>query len=172
MGATIPQREFTVLFLEDEMRQQRWFRITALAVALFAVNVIARLVIRLSSEDDSGQGIASIVMFAVIAVILAVLTFLRSQRLAPSGWLPDVGFGALGGMALTVLLGPFVSGHGPFANGAGDFFAQIWLYAACAIAGTVIGYWTAVLLGRDYRSRALKAYTEARKVRPRRVVGR
>jgi hypothetical protein len=29
-----------------------------------------------------------------------------------------------------------------------------------------------VMLGRDYRSKALKAYTEARKVRPRRVVGR
>jgi hypothetical protein len=155
------------------MRQQRWFRITVLAVALFAVNVIARLVIRLSSEDDSsGQGIASIVMFATIAVILAVLTFLRAQQQTPSDWLPDIGFGAVGGMTLTVLLGPLVSGHGPFANGAGDFFAQIWLYAACAIAGTLIGYWTAVMLGRDYRSKALKAFTEARKVRPRRVVGR
>ncbi|GIF36557.1 hypothetical protein [Actinoplanes xinjiangensis] len=154
------------------MRQQRWFRITVLAVALFAVNVIARLVIRFSSEDGSGQGTASIAMFATIVVILAVLTFLRSQRLAPGDWLPEVGFGALGGMALTVLLGPLVSGHGPFANGAGDFFAQIWLYAACAGAGTAIGYWTAVMLGRDYRSRALKAFTEARKVRPRRVVGR
>lgn len=154
------------------MRQQRWFRITALAVALFAVNVIARLVIRFSSGDESGQGLASIAMFAVIAVILAVLTFIRSQRQAPSDWLPDVGFGALGGMALTVLVGPFISGHGPFANGAGDFFSQIWLYGACAIAGTVIGYWSAVMLGRDYRSRALKAYTQARKTRPRRVVGR
>ncbi|WP_433792082.1 hypothetical protein [Actinoplanes sp. CA-252034] len=161
-----------MLFLEDEMRQQRWFRITVLAVALFAVNVIARLVIRLSAEDDGGQSVASIVMFAVIAVTLAVLAFLRSQRQAPGDWLPDVGLGALGGMALTVLAGPLVSGHGPFANGAGDFFAQIWLYGACAIAGTLVGYWTAVMLGRDYRSRALKAYTEARKSRPRRVVGR
>ncbi|MEU4618905.1 hypothetical protein AB0G04_02840 [Actinoplanes sp. NPDC023801] len=156
------------------MREQRWFRIAVLAVALFAVNVVARLVIRFSSDDaGSGtQGLASIVMFAVIAVVLGALTFVRSQRERPSVWLPDIGLGALGGMALTVLVGPFVSGRGPFANGAGDFFAQIWLYAACAIAGTVIGYWIAVILGRDYRSKALKAYTEARKVRPRRVVGR
>lgn len=154
------------------MRQRRWFRIMVLAVALFAVNVVARLVIRFSAEDDSGQGVASIVMFAVIAVVLGGLALVRSQRLAPGDWLPDVAFGALGGMALTVLAGPLVSGHGPFANGAGDFFAQIWLYAACAIVGTVIGYWIAVVLGRDYRSRALKAYTEARKMRPRRVVGR
>jgi hypothetical protein len=156
------------------MSQQRWFRITVLAVALFAVNVVARLVIRISSDDPdtTTQGLASIVMFAVIAVILGVLTFIRSQREKPGVWLPYVGFGALGGMALTVLVGPFISGNGPFANGAGDFFAQIWLYSGCAIAGTVVGYWTAVMLGRDYRSKALKAYTEARKVRPRRVVGR
>jgi hypothetical protein len=156
------------------MRQQRWFRIAVLAVALFLVNVVARLVIRFSIDDaDSGtQGLASIIMFAVIAVVLGVLTFIRAQREKPSVWLPDIGFGALGGMALTVLVGPFVSGHGPFANGAGDFFAQVWLYSGCAIAGTVVGYWIAVMLGRDYRSKALKAYTEARKVRPRRVVGR
>ncbi|GIE27682.1 hypothetical protein Ait01nite_007270 [Actinoplanes italicus] len=156
------------------MRQQRWFRIAVLAVALFLVNVVARLVIRFSIDDaDSGtQGLASIIMFAVIAVVLGVLTFIRAQREKPGVWLPDIGFGALGGMALTVLVGPFVSGHGPFANGAGDFFAQVWLYSGCAIAGTVVGYWIAVMLGRDYRSKALKAYTEARKVRPRRVVGR
>ncbi|MDI6099659.1 hypothetical protein QLQ12_13735 [Actinoplanes sp. NEAU-A12] len=154
------------------MRQQPWFRITVLAVALFAINVVARLAIRIGADDGDAQGLASIAMFAVIALVLGGLTFVRSQQQKPSQWLPDVGFGALGGMALTVLAGPFVSGHGPFANGAGDFFAQIWLYSACAIVGSVIGYWIAVMLGRDYRSKALKAYTEARKARPRRVVRR
>ncbi|WP_430780891.1 hypothetical protein [Actinoplanes sp. G11-F43] len=156
------------------MRQQRWFRITALAVALFAVNVIARLVIRFSddSADGGASGLASIAMFTVIALILGVLTFLRSQRVKPSAWLPDVGFGALAGMALIVLVGPFVSGDGPFEGGAGNFFAQIWLFIGCAGAGGLIGYWVAVMLGRDYRSRALKAFTQARSDRPRRVVGR
>lgn len=156
------------------MRQQRWFRIAALAVALFAINVVARLVIRLSSgsDDDSASGLASIAMFAVIALVLGVLTFIRSQRVKPSDWLPDIGFGALAGMALIVLVGPLVSGDSPFEGGAGNFFAQIWLFAGCAIAGTLIGYWVAVMLGRDYRSQALKAFTQARTARPRRVVGR
>jgi hypothetical protein len=163
----------TVLFVEDEMRQQRWFRIAVLAVALFAINVVARLAIRIGSDEgDSAQGLASIVMFAVIAVVLGGLVFVRAQREKPGQWLPEVGFGALGGMILTVLLGPLVSGNGPFANGAGDFFAQIWLYSACAIAGALVGYWIAVMLGRDYRSKALKAYAEASKTRPRRVVRR
>ncbi|WP_092552685.1 hypothetical protein [Actinoplanes derwentensis] len=156
------------------MRQQRWFRIAALAVALFVINVIARLVIRFSSDsaDDSASGFASIAMFTVIALVLAVLTFIRSQRVKPGDWLPDVGFGALAGLALTVLVGPFVSGESPFEGGADNFFAQVWLFAACGIAGTLIGYWVAVMLGRDHRSRALKAFTQARTERPRRVVGR
>lgn len=155
------------------MREQRWFRITVLAVALFAINAVARLVIRFGFDDsDTAQNRATIVMFALIALVLGVLTFLRCQRVRPSDWLPDVGFGALGGMLLTVLVGPFLSGTGPFANGAGDFFAQIWLYAGCAIVGTLLGYWVAVMLGRDYRSRSLKAYTESRKAKPRRVVRR
>ncbi|MEV0897694.1 hypothetical protein [Actinoplanes sp. NPDC049802] len=155
------------------MRQQRWFRITALALGLFAINAVARLVIRFAFDgEDDAQSIATIVMFLAIGLTLAVLAFVRSQREKPAGWLPDVAFGALGGMALTVLVGPFLSGDGPFANGAGDFFSQVWIYGACAIVGILLGYWTAVVLGRDYRSRALKAFTEARKARPRRVVGR
>ena len=155
------------------MREQRWFRITALAVGLFVFNAVARLVVRFGFDGaDKAQNRASIVMFALIALTLGVLTFLRSQRVKPSVWLPDIGFGALAGMLLTVLVGPFLSGITPFANGSGDFFAQVWIYAGCAILGTALGYGVAVLLGRDYRSRSLKAFTQARVTRPRRVVGR
>ncbi|MEU4687516.1 hypothetical protein [Actinoplanes sp. NPDC023714] len=155
------------------MREQRWFRIAVLAAGLFVVNAVARLVVRFGFDgSDSAQTRASIVMFALIALILGVLTFLRSQRVKPSAWLPEIGFGALGGMLLTVLVGPFLSGSGPFANGSGDFFAQVWIYAGCAIVGSALGYAVAVLLGRDYRSKSLKAFTQARTTRPRRVVGR
>ena len=153
--------------------KQRWVPIAILAVGLFAINVIARLVIRLGfSGDDTAESRVSIIMFAVIGVALAVVTFIRAQQIPPSKWLPELAAGAIGGMLLTVLVGPFVSGDGPFAGGAGNFFAQIWLYGGFAIVGTLLGYWLAVVLGRDYRSRSLKAYTERTKARPRRVVRR
>jgi hypothetical protein len=155
------------------MREQRWFRIAVLAAGLFVINAVARLVVRFGFDgSDQAQSRASIVMFGLIAVVLGVLTFVRAQRVKPSVWLPDIGFGALAGMLLTVLVGPFISGIAPFANGSGDFFAQIWIYAGCAVLGVALGYGVAVLLGRDYRSRSLKAYTQARVTRPRRVVGR
>jgi FtsH-binding integral membrane protein len=155
------------------MRQRRWFPIAALAVGLFAINVVARLVIRFGfTDDDSAQDRATIVMFAIIGLTLAIFTFIDAQRERPSQWLPTVGFGAAGGMLLTVLVGPFISGGQPFRDGAGDFFSQVWLYAGFAIVGTLLGYWVAVMLGRDYRSRSLKAFTEQRNAKPRRVVRR
>jgi hypothetical protein len=155
------------------MRQQRWFQIAVLAIGLFAINVATRLVIRLGfNGSDKAEDRASIVMFALIGLALAVFTFIRAQRVAPSTWLPDLAFGAVGGMLLTILVGPLVSGDAPFSGGAGFFFSQIWLYAGFGIVGTLLGYWVATALGRDYRSRSLKAYAQARTARPRRVVRR
>jgi Na+/melibiose symporter-like transporter len=153
--------------------KQRWVPIALLAVGLFAINVIARLIIRFGWRDsDAAESRVSIVMFAVIGVALAVVTFLRCQQRRPSQWLPEIGAGAVGAMLLTILVGPFVSGAGPFASGAGNFFSQVWLYGGFAIVGTLLGYWIATALGRDYRSKALKAYSQTRAAKPRRVVRR
>jgi hypothetical protein len=156
------------------MRQQRWFPIAALAIGLFAINAVTRLVIRLGFGTDEGaQTRASIVMFALIGAVVAIWTYRVAQRRAPLDWLvPDLVLGAGGGLLLTVLIGPFISGDQPFAGGAGNFFAQIWLYAGFTIVGTLLGYWITVMLGRDYRTRALKAYEARRVARPRRVVRR
>jgi len=156
------------------MRQQRWFAAAALAIGLFAINVVARLVIRFfAKDDDSAQNTATVIMFGLIGLTLAVWTFLACQRKRPSEWLlPDLVFGAVGGLLLTVLVGPFVSGGEPFSSGAGDFFFQVWLYGGFAIGGTLVGYWVAMVFGRDYRSRSLKAYTETRAAKPRKVVRR
>jgi drug/metabolite transporter (DMT)-like permease len=155
------------------MRQQRWFPIAALAVGLFVINVVTRLIIRFGFDgDDGAESRATIVMFALIGLVLAGWTFVMSQRKRPSQWLPELAFGAITAMLLTVLVGPFVSGGQPFADGAGAFFSQIWLYAGFAIVGTLLGYWVAVMLARDYRSRSLKAFSQARMTKPRRVVRR
>src|SRR4051794_23336186 len=102
------------------MRRQRWFPAAAVAVGLFVINVVTRLVTRLwFNGSDSAQDRASLVMFALIGLAVAVATFLRAQRVPPGVWLWDIGLGAAGGMLLTILVGPFASGDQPFAGGAG-----------------------------------------------------
>ncbi|GAA2548277.1 hypothetical protein GCM10010435_17140 [Winogradskya consettensis] len=153
--------------------RQRWVSIATIAAALFAINVIARLISHFGYPDnDTAESRISIVMFAVIGIVLAVLTYLRSQRLPAAQWLPDLAAAAVAGMLLTILIGPFASGDYPFSSGAGNFFSQIWLYSGFAIVGTLLGYWVATMLGRDYRSKSLKAFSQARAGRPRRVVRR
>ena len=155
------------------MRQQRWFPAVALAAGLFAVNAITRLVIRLFFNDNTtAQDRASIIMFAIIGVTLAAITFLRAQQVRPSVWLWDIVFGGVGGMLLTILVGPFISGDQPFAGGAGNFFSQVWLCGGFGIVGTLLGYWIATAMGRDYRSKSLTAYVKTRAAKPHRVVRR
>ena len=156
------------------MRQQRWFPIAALAVGLFVVNAVVRLITRFVFDgDDTVTGRASVVMFALIGLIIAGYAFVVSQRRPPVEWLlPDLVLGALGGMLLTILIGPFLSGGQPFSGGSGYFFSQIWLYGGFAIGGTLVGYWVAVMLACDYRSRALAAYTERKQTKVRKVVRR
>lgn len=156
------------------MTQRRWFPIAALGLGLFAINAVTRLVMRLGFHgNDSAENKASIVMFALLGIVLAVWSFVVSQARRPSEWLvPDWFLATVGGMLLTVLAGPFISGNQPFSGGAGSFFSQIWLYVGFALVGTLLGYGIAVMLGRDYRSRALTAYTAARTAKPRKVVRR
>ena len=155
------------------MRQQRWFPIAALAVGLFAINVAARLVARFAYDSsDSGTAKASIAMFILVAVVLAVRAFIQSHVRKPSEWLPPMAGAALIGLALSVIAGPFINGDQPFSSGPSYFFGQVGMYAICATIGLAMGYWISVALGRDYRSRALKAYTEVRSSKPRKVVRR
>ena len=153
--------------------RQRWVQIAVLAAVLFVVNVIARLVIRIGFHDnDTAQNTVSIVMFAVIGIVLAAVTYVRAQRVPPGQWLPEVAAAGIGGMLLTILVGPFISGDSPFSGGAGNFFSQVWLYGGFAVVGTLLGYWIATMLGRDYRSRSLAAFAKAKLTKPRRVVRR
>lgn len=153
--------------------KERWLPIGLLAGALFGVNVIARLVARFGfSANPEFEDRISLGMFAVIALVLAVLAFLWGRRQPLSTWGADMAGAVLVALALTVFVGPLVSGSYPFASGAGMFFSQIWLYAAFAGGGAVIGYLVLITLGRDYRSRSLKRYSEIKLARPRKIVRR
>jgi hypothetical protein len=153
--------------------KQRWVPVAILAAALFVINVAARLIIRFGFDSSpatasTAENRASIVMFSVIGLVLAVMAFLQSQRKPPSVWVPEQGVAAISAMLLTILVGPFISGSQPFAGGGDDFFSQLWLYLGFSILGTLLGYWIATALGRDYRSKGLKAFATAKANRPRR----
>ncbi|WP_326562640.1 hypothetical protein [Micromonospora sp. NBC_01796] len=153
--------------------KDRWLPVGVLAAVLFLINVVARLVIRIGFDNDAETSDRlSLGMFALIGLILATIAFVRGRRQPAARWGGDVAVAVLSAMALTVIVGPFVSGSYPFANGAGEFFSQIWLYAGFAGAGTLLGFLVLTALGLDYRSQSLKRYAETKLAKPRRVVRR
>lgn len=153
--------------------KDRWLPVGVLAGVLFAVNVVARLVARFGFDSGiEAQDRISLVMLAGIGVILAVLAF-RWGRTAPVGeWVSRIAAAALVALLLTIFVGPFISGTHPFASGAGEFFAQIWLYAGFTGGGVLVGFLVLTALGLDYRSRQLQRYAQTKLAKPRRVVRR
>ncbi|SCF13053.1 hypothetical protein [Micromonospora mirobrigensis] len=153
--------------------RDRWRAIGALAAVLFAVNVLARLIIRFGFEgDDRAADRVSLLMFVAIGLILAVVAFRQGATRPLARWSADVAAAVGVALALTVLVGPLLVGNNPFGAGAGLFFAQIWLYLAAALAGVAIGYLLLTALGRDHRSQLLKRYAEIKSAKPRKVVRR
>ncbi|SDX98494.1 hypothetical protein SAMN05444365_101292 [Micromonospora pattaloongensis] len=153
--------------------RERWLPVGVLAGVLFAVNVVARLVTRFGFDSDPEiQDRASLAMFVVIGLVLAVVAFVRGRRQPLARWSGDVAVAVLAAMVLTIFVGPFLSGSAPFAGGAGEFFSQIWLYAAFAGGGALVGYLVLTAFGLDHRSQSLKRYAETTLAKPRRVVRR
>ena len=153
--------------------KERWGAVGVLAAALFAVNVVARLVSKFAVPDnDTANGRVSLAMFLVIGLVLAVLAFRWGGDRPASRLVGDLAAAVGVALALTVFVGPLLVGENPFGGGAGLFFAQIWLYLAATGAGVLVGYLTLTALGRDHRSQQLKRFAELKTAKPRRVVRR
>jgi predicted membrane channel-forming protein YqfA (hemolysin III family) len=151
----------------------RWRRIGLVAVGLFAITVVARLISRFWAHDNEGrQDRLAWIAFGGVALLIAVVFYLWGRRYPMGQVALDLAGAALVGCLLSVLVGPFISGGSPFKGGAGNFFAGIWLYAAFAIGGALLGMIALMAAGQDYRSQALKRYAEMAKARPRRPVKR
>ncbi|HEX6968273.1 MAG TPA: hypothetical protein VF174_05610 [Micromonosporaceae bacterium] len=153
--------------------RDRWLPVGTLAAALFAINVVARLVARFGFDgDDDMQGWVTLTMLAVTGLILAAVAFHQGQRHPVGRWSADAAVVIVAATVAAVLIGPFVSGNHPFVNGVGAFFSQIWWYGGFSAGGTLIGYLLSVALGLDHRSRSLKQYAETVRAKPPRPVRR
>jgi hypothetical protein len=153
--------------------KERWLPIGVLAAVLFAINVAARLISRLAFHNDDGkQTAAGMIAMVAIGLIYAVLAFIWGRRVPVGRVVADLGAAALIGCAFTIFVGPFISSKGPFSDGAGVFFAQIWQYVGFTGGGALVGFLIVIALGLDYRSQALKRLAQAKLAKPRRVVRR
>jgi hypothetical protein len=151
--------------------RERWLRIGVLAAVLFAINVAARLVTRFALNDDRETTVGLLSMM-VVGLAFAVLAFIWGRDRPLGTLVADLAGVAVVGCALTIFIGPFISGEGPFSDGAGVFFGQIWQYAGFFGGGTLVGFLVLTALGLDYKSKNLKRIAQASLTKPRRAIRR
>jgi hypothetical protein len=153
--------------------KERWTPAGLVAVGLLLVNIIARLVVRFGAggDDDKQITIGLWALFAVGAVMIPI-AFWFGRRVPMIRVVGELGLAVVVACVLAVLLGPFVSGVGPFSNGVGLVFRQFFYFVGLSAIGAVIGILVLMTTGLDYRSQSLKRYIERSNTKPRKVVRR
>jgi hypothetical protein len=158
---------------EDDAMRDRWLPVGLVAGSLFVVNAIARFVVwRVAPRSDNKQITIGLILFGVVGLVMVGAAFRWGRRYPMPRVVADLGVVILVSCLLSVLVGPFAGGSMPFKEGVGLFFGEIWRYLGYTAAGVVLGLLILMALGLDYRSQALKRYTELRAAKPRRVVRR
>jgi MFS family permease len=149
----------------------RWLPVGLVALGIFALNVVARVVTKqfdIADPDDQVRlGLAGT---AAVAVMLAAVTARWAVRHPVGRVVADLGAAVGIGTALALLLGPFTAGSRPFVEGPGAFVGEVLLFLGVAAVGLLLGYWIVVALGKDWKSRGLRNYEQNYHRRPRKTV--
>jgi hypothetical protein len=145
--------------------------VSVLAGVLFVVNVAGRLIAKQVTEDDTTITVGLLTMGAV-GVAMAVAGVLWSRRYPPVQYSGELLLAATVGGLLSLLVGPFVVGSQPLAEGVPVLLRELLMFAAIVAAGTLVGVLGTMAAGQDWKSRAWKRYTQRVQSKPRRVVRR
>jgi hypothetical protein len=123
------------------------------------------------SDDNKQITIGLWALFAVGAVLIPI-AFWWGRRWPLPRVIGDILVGVLVACLLAVLIGPFVSGSRPFAEGFGLVLRQFVYFVGVSAAGTLIGLLAVMTIGKDYKSQAWKRYADRVQAKPRKVVRR
>ncbi len=150
--------------------KQRWLPVGVIAGALFATNVVARLIVKFGFDAKDGSQIGlGLAAFGAVALAMIGSGFWWARRYPTSRVTADLGVAALVSCALAVLVGPFLVGSRPFAEGSGTFLALVGYYLGFTGGGAIFGVLLATAFGKDWKSQAWKRYGESVRSKPRRV---
>lgn len=147
----------------------RWKPVAVLVAVLFAANAAGRLVVRFMDTSDDQEILLGMGVLALTAVVGLVAGFWWARRAPVPQVTGEVGLAVVVACVLTVLIGPFVAGSQPFAEGWVLFVKQILLYLAFTAGGGLLGMLLCMTVGQDWKSRGWKLHAERLRSRPKRV---
>jgi hypothetical protein len=156
---------------------QRWRAAGILALVLFALSVAGRWTAKLLKAENEAalnrkQEVAGLILIILIGLVFVGLTIYWGRIRPFVTVATDLGAATLASCLLAVFVGPLTAGESPFADGAGAFFSQIFVWFGLAVGGTLLGYMGLVAFTADYRSKQLKQFADRAKALPKRAVRR
>src|SRR2546426_11776487 len=103
--------------------KERWLPVGILAAVLFAVNGLGRLIVKLlaNGHQDTRQIGIGLVAIAAVGVVMIGAAYWWARRHPMPRVLADLAVAVIVGCLLSVLVGPFVVGSRPMAEGFGLF---------------------------------------------------
>jgi predicted cobalt transporter CbtA len=153
--------------------RERWLPVGLLAVGMFAINVLGRVVAKVWGDGDDDREIrVGLIALLAIGVVMFVAAIRWVRRYPMQRVWADLLTAAGAACAASVLIGPLLVGEQPFAEGAGLFFRQIWWYAGITLVSGCLGGLIVMSMGKDWKSQAWKRYADRVGAKPRKVVRR
>ncbi len=141
------------------------------ALALFVINVIGRVIVLLAGWSDPNKMVlTSLYSMLAMALVAGYAGYRWARRYDMSRVVGEVGSALVFGALLATLIGPLLVGLNPFSGGLGIVLRQLGMcFAICAVGGFV-GMLLVLALGQDRKSRAWRYQVERSRAKPRRVV--
>jgi hypothetical protein len=143
----------------------------AVAFGIFLINGACRLISLLTQPDDDPLAtvrpvetatdtvIGIVGMLLVVAWLAAAAAFWAVRH--PVGRVvADLGAATIAGTLLALLIAPFLGGSRPFEEGLETFVNEFLMFLGLGALGTILGFTAMVVLGKDWKTRGLAAYTE------------
>jgi hypothetical protein len=152
--------------------KQRWVRVLVVALVIFLINAIARLISRFAVDDAAADGVNPIAVSGAAAYVLFMAgcgAYWAVRHPFPRLFF-DLGAAAVSGTLLCLLIGPFIGGGTPFDEGLDTFVGEFLQFLGLAAIGVFLGFVAMIVLGKDWKSRGLRRYEENYKKRPHRTV--
>lgn len=150
--------------------KNRWLPVGIVALAMFAVNVISRVItVKGKIVDESQQERIGFISMVVVALMLIGAAVWWSVRYPIGRVVADLG-AAIGVAALaSCLIGPLLVGSSPFHGGLGLFVGQLFLFFGLGAVGVTLGFVGVVAFGKDWKSKGLKRYSDRYLTKPRKA---
>ncbi|HEY3502915.1 MAG TPA: hypothetical protein VGN37_09065 [Actinocatenispora sp.] len=155
------------------MLRHRWTPVLAVALALFVINVIGRLVVLIAgvkADDEMVQ--ASLYSMVAMALVAGYAGYRWMRRYETVRVVGEVGAAIVLGCLLTTLVGPLIVGLDPFTGGFGIFIRQVGLCLGICVLGAFVGALIVLAMGQDRTSRAWKYQEQRARAKPNRAAKR